>query len=119
MLYGESTVLLYFAILNFRSESCSELTGKIDVFAFGLVVMYMYKGVHMLVRVITEGKENYNSYSPMERQLLQNRLMLHVCGSRITGYSCDICDIFINRNLLKHLKFLCAFAVCTFDRLFA
>ena len=56
----------------------NDMTGKVDVFAFALVVMYMYKRYHILQKVVTEGKTSYRDFSAQHRQNLQLQLMLSV-----------------------------------------
>lgn len=54
------------------------VTGKVDVFGMALVVMYMYKKYHILLKMITEGKESYHGFDPTFRESLQFKLIIQV-----------------------------------------
>ena len=53
----------------------ADITGKHDVYASSLVIMYMYEKVHVLQRLITGGKTSYADIPLEARQLLQINLM--------------------------------------------
>lgn len=71
----------------------ADITGKVDVFAFGLVIMYMYKRYHLLQKWITQGQTTYKNYEDGIRMLLQQNLMIQVK-----------CKIFIFMSCILSLK---------------
>jgi hypothetical protein len=50
--------------LNFGLTE-EDITGKVDTFAFGLVIMYLYKGYHILVKVINNWNTSYDGVDQM------------------------------------------------------
>ena len=66
----------------------SSLTGKMDVFSLALVTMYMYMKYHILVKMVTQGADNYNGYNVTDIQTFHLKLMVQVkscdsCGSKL------------------------------------
>ncbi|WAQ94040.1 hypothetical protein MAR_006511 [Mya arenaria] len=67
-----------FKVLNF-GVSEGDVTCKVDVFSFGLVIMYIYKGCHILQKLIPQGQTSYKNF-PREQQHLLQILMQPVQG---------------------------------------
>ena len=55
-----------------------DITGKVDVFALFLVILYMYSKKHVLLSLMTNGKGSYSGYSLEERQAIHMQLIVMV-----------------------------------------
>jgi hypothetical protein len=55
--------------------SREDITGKVDTFAFGLVIMFLFKGYHILVKFITNGNLNYNGISKDKLSQMRRKLI--------------------------------------------
>lgn len=53
----------------------ADITGKVDTFAMGLVIMYLYKGYHILVKVINNGNTTYEGIDGEVRKIMHYHLM--------------------------------------------
>ncbi|XP_045168839.2 uncharacterized protein LOC123531709 [Mercenaria mercenaria] len=85
----------------------ADITGKVDTFAFGLVIMFMYKGYHILVKVINNGKTSYDGIDAQTRRLMHMNLMMlmaedHSENSFVHSLIPDECDLDM-RDLLTKL----------------
>ncbi|XP_060589283.1 uncharacterized protein LOC132744552 [Ruditapes philippinarum] len=88
--------------------SREDITGKVDTFAFGLVIMFLFKGYHILVKFITNGNLNYNGISKdklsqMRRKLIE--LMADSSTDFVHDLIPDECD-FKMKFLLRELTLL-------------
>ncbi|XP_052759599.1 myosin light chain kinase, smooth muscle-like [Mya arenaria] len=64
-----------FKVLNF-GVSEGDVTCKVDVFSFGLVIMYIYKGCHILQKLIPQGQTSYKNFPREQQHLLQILMQL-------------------------------------------
>ncbi|XP_053373323.1 uncharacterized protein LOC123531313 isoform X2 [Mercenaria mercenaria] len=92
--------------LNFGLTE-ADVTGKVDTFAFGLVIMYLYKGYHILVKVINNGKTSYDGIDAETKRLLHMSLMALMAGDQsansfVHNLIPDECDLEM-RDLLTKL----------------
>ena len=55
-----------------------DITGKVDVFALFLVILYMYSKKHVLLSLMTKGKGSYSGYSLEERKAIQMQMIVMV-----------------------------------------
>ena len=55
-----------------------DITGKVDIFALFLVILYMYSKKHVLLSLMTNGKGSYSGYSLEERKTIQMQLIVMV-----------------------------------------
>ncbi|XP_060589302.1 myosin light chain kinase family member 4-like, partial [Ruditapes philippinarum] len=87
-------------LLQRQSVRKLDITGKVDTFAFGLVIMFLYKGYHILVKFIDNGKQ---SLSQMQMKLI--KLMADSRTEFVHDLIPDECD-FKMRFLLRELTLL-------------
>ncbi|WAQ94036.1 hypothetical protein MAR_006507 [Mya arenaria] len=96
--------------LRFKAENFNyglsekDVTGKVDVFAFALVIMYIYKGYHILQKLITKGQTSYANILPEQQQLLQTQLLVQLASDNtfITNLIPDECSLDM-RDLISDL----------------
>ncbi|XP_052226813.1 uncharacterized protein LOC127841780 isoform X1 [Dreissena polymorpha] len=92
--------------LNF-GLSDDDITGKSDIFAFALVVMFLYKGYHILQHVLTNGQSSYEAYTPEQRQSLHMSMIVQVAQGEnfVQTFIPDECSPDMRLFLHKMLEF--------------
>ncbi|KAK3592000.1 hypothetical protein CHS0354_031506 [Potamilus streckersoni] len=60
------------------SNTNNQITGKVDVFALGLTVLFLHQKKHVLLNLLTEGQNSYNGLPMEKKKLLQLQLLLYL-----------------------------------------
>lgn len=84
----------------------ADITGKVDTFAFGLVIMYLYKHYHILVKVINNGNTSYEGLDMPTKRLLHMQLVTLMADesseiSLVQNLIPDECDLEMRDLLVK------------------
>ncbi|KAK3591999.1 hypothetical protein CHS0354_031505 [Potamilus streckersoni] len=64
------------------SDTNSQLTGKVDVFALGLTVLFLHQKKHVLLNLVTGGRNSYNGFQLEKKKLLQLKLMIYLATEK-------------------------------------
>ncbi|KAH3864344.1 hypothetical protein DPMN_027361 [Dreissena polymorpha] len=87
--------------------SYDDLSGKSDIFAFGLVVIFMYMGYHILP-AITNGQSSFDQFYPEQRDIFRKMLIVQVAIFKGNDHAKllipDICPLNIRKLLLIMLR---------------
>ncbi|KAL4222455.1 hypothetical protein ACF0H5_018495 [Mactra antiquata] len=101
----------------------NDITGAVDVFAFALVIMYMYKGYHIMVKVITNGQTNYNNMDADRKRSLHLNLMIQMAKDDKEFFvhnlipdecSLDMRDLLIGMTQHNHTRRVTAKQACDY-----